>query len=808
MKKIPAERQVFCVFFELLNGAKTRFVNPHKLFAILLRLSNPSLALAKQAIVSKRALAILLRLSNSSLVLAKQAIVSKRALAVLLSLLSPSLALGQYQVCSLTINSSDEIETFKKFLPQNDFQFIELVPTASPNQQDINAHWFDAVCQQDYQCDILVVSGHFAGLFFGKSGYSLPLELLEEKTCASACSGILSQVKEIFLFGCNTLADKTKDRRTHTEYLQVLLDDGMARETAEQVVAARYSPLGTPFHARMNFIFKDSGAIYGFDELSPLGPQARAPLERYFTAIRQKFGGYSAYLSQEGWKRKRNKELLTAFSHTSLNQARLSLDDETEEQRLFFNNKCLLYDSAKPLDERMRALAEVFSANRAGSAFFAIEHFLNENKKQALEGAGRREFRSIRNNTAYREEFSAYYPHLDFLPYIQLVYLNVLEKFRWIDPIDLALLRRQAFIEMISTADVSAYISLLLLLRESHFQPGSVYISRQDLPEDYFQNIWGLLILEKLRADAYDWQEDIIAHCQHNFRNEPALCYQALNTLAHIRPKRDLAVKLASFLDQNDSHLHYYSLRALGQSGAEDCSIHNRISMFLFSPDPSIRVEALEALGFLRSSCETAQTNMARLLPFADEELLEKILWSFSQMELNSALAAEAIVRLGIESQTQEALARLIFLALRGAGSFSDTAKSFFQARLEARDNIDLLLFVVESLAQNPNIRDVGVFMRFLRFQDESLYLKREALKRLTLLRWIHPETQISFLNWLKDEDPEVRGLAVRVLKNIQNLQHETLIRWREICMSDDLVRPLCAGLRFRIWTKRSQSAV
>lgn len=729
----------------------------------------------------------------------KKTLVWHKFFVIFFGLLSPFLALGQYQVCSLTINSADEIETFKKFLPLKDFQFIELVPSTDPNQQDIEEHWFNKVCQQDYRCDILVVSGHFAGLFFGKSGFSLPLELLEEKTCGGSCPGILSQVKEIFLFGCNTLADKTKDRRTHTEYLQVLLDDGLARETAEQVVAARYSPLGTPFHARMNFIFKGSHTIYGFDELSPLGPQAREPLENYFSAINQKFGSYSAYLNNEGWKRKQNTELLTAFAHTSLNQAQISLENETLEQRLFFNNKCLLYDNTKPFNERMQALTEVFSMNKAGSAFFAIEHFLNQNEKQVIEGAGRQAFRSIRGHTTYREEFSSYYPHLDFLPYIQLVYLNVLEKFRWVDPIDLALLRKQALIEMISTADVSAYISLLLLLRNSYFQPGAVYISRQDLPEDYFQSIWGLLILEKLRASAPDWQEDIITHCQDSFNKEPALCYQALNTLAHIQPKKELIAPLVTLLDQNDSHLHYYTIRALGQSATEDCSIHNQISGFLFSSDLSIRVEAVEALGFLHSSCETAQSNMARLLPFADKDLLEKVLWSFSRMKIQSASAQSAIVRWATKNPLQEDLVRLVFLALEGVSSFSDKVKAFFWHHLEARDNNDLLLFVIESLARNPNIRDVEVFIRFVQFQEESLYLKREVLKRLTLLRWIHPTVQISFLNYLKDEDPEVRGLAVRVLKNTQNLQHETMAQWQKLCVENDFIRFSCRGLSFHV---------
>ena len=721
----------------------------------------------------------------------------KLLLSFCFGLFSP-LALAQYQVCSLTINSSDEIEMFRHFLPQEDFQFVELVPANEEGQAlDHSAHWFDSVCQQDHKCDILVVSGHFGGLFFGKSGFSLPLEILEEKACRNICQGLLSGVKEIFLFGCNTLADKTKDSRTYREYLQVLLDDGMARETAEQVVAARYSPLGTPFHARMNFIFNDSGAIYGFDELSPLGPNARAPLENYFQAIGQKFGSYTAYLRAEGWKRERNQELLAAFSHTSLNQARISLDDESQQQRLFFNNKCLLYDDTKPFAERVRALPAIFSTGRAGAAFFAMERFLNQNEKQVIEGAGRHIFRSLRGNSAYKREFLSYYPHLDFLPYIQLVYLSVLERFRWIKPVDLTVLRKQALMEMIAPADMSAYISLLLLLNNSRLQPQSVYISQQDLPQDYFRDIWGLLIFEKLKADAPNWQTDIMKHCRQGLDDTPALCYQALNTLAHIQPVEKTVPDITGFLDHSDPHLHYYSIRALGQSALQDCSVHNKISLFLSDPDPSIRIEAIEALGFLQSPCKLAQENLARLLPSAGEDTAKRILWSFGRMNINSPQAEQAVVRYGAKNTGREERIRLVFSALEGLSSFSDSTLLFFYHYLESRDNEDLLLFVVESLSRNPHLRDEGIYLRFLLFQDAPVRLKREALKRMTFLTWLDPTVQARFLDWLRDKDLEVRVLAVRVLRNIQNLQPEILIQWRDLCAKDDSVRPLCGGLRF-----------
>ena len=80
----------------------------------------------------------------------------------------------------------------------------------------------------------------------------------------------------------------------------------------------------------MNFIFSGSHTIYGFDELSPLGRHIREPLRKYFQAIDQKFGSYAQYLDSKAYKRERNTELFKPLSYTSLNQARISVSEESE----------------------------------------------------------------------------------------------------------------------------------------------------------------------------------------------------------------------------------------------------------------------------------------------------------------------------------------------------------------------------------------------------------------------------------------------------------------------------------------------
>src|SRR6516165_3910174 len=106
-------------------------------------------------------------------------------------------------VCTITVNSPDETQTFERNLPASDYQFVELVKHGNPN-------WLASACHSDVRCDVLLISGHFDG---GTDFYSdrvdvresLSVEELEHASCSSSCPGLFSQLKEVYLFGCNTL---------------------------------------------------------------------------------------------------------------------------------------------------------------------------------------------------------------------------------------------------------------------------------------------------------------------------------------------------------------------------------------------------------------------------------------------------------------------------------------------------------------------------------------------------------------------------------------------------------------------------
>ncbi|MFZ4403485.1 MAG: hypothetical protein ACOYOK_05225, partial [Pseudobdellovibrionaceae bacterium] len=73
-------------------------------------------------------------------------------------------------VCSITINSDEEINTFKKNLSPDLWNFVELTTLNSGGaNQDNKKDWMKNACAAKPSCDILLISGHFGGSFFGKS---------------------------------------------------------------------------------------------------------------------------------------------------------------------------------------------------------------------------------------------------------------------------------------------------------------------------------------------------------------------------------------------------------------------------------------------------------------------------------------------------------------------------------------------------------------------------------------------------------------------------------------------------------------
>jgi len=168
-------------------------------------------------------------------------------------------------VCTITVNSADEKEAFRQRLPKDRYRFVELLENGGRD-------WMKSSCDMAVPCDVLVISGHFNA---GDSFYSdriganeqLSVDDLERASCSNSCPGLFSRLKEVYLFGCESLnPDASKYSSSHGE-------SGLER---------------------MRRIFADVPVIYGFSSSAPLGPTAAMLLERHFDATTHGIGSGQA----------------------------------------------------------------------------------------------------------------------------------------------------------------------------------------------------------------------------------------------------------------------------------------------------------------------------------------------------------------------------------------------------------------------------------------------------------------------------------------------------------------------------------
>ena len=199
--------------------------------------------------------------------------------AVALGALAAPADAARKTVCTITVNSPDEKDFLRRTLPRDEFDFVELVERGRPD-------WLASACRSGVKCDVLLISGHFDG---GTQFYSdrlhvdeyLPVDEMERVACSASCPGLFSQLKEVYLMGCNTL--NTQPMRTAGDEIErSLLRAGYAKSDATQLARTLGARHAESNRDRMRNIFKDVPVIYGFSAKAPLGPFAAATLQKYF----------------------------------------------------------------------------------------------------------------------------------------------------------------------------------------------------------------------------------------------------------------------------------------------------------------------------------------------------------------------------------------------------------------------------------------------------------------------------------------------------------------------------------------------
>ena len=105
---------------------------------------------------------------------------------------------------------------------------------------------------------------------------------MERVACSDSCPGLFSQLKEVYLFGCNTLNAEALRARIGGDRAQPRRAGPFGRPTpsaAARVLGERHADSNRD---RMRHIFKDVPVIYGFSSKAPLGPLGGAAARPLF----------------------------------------------------------------------------------------------------------------------------------------------------------------------------------------------------------------------------------------------------------------------------------------------------------------------------------------------------------------------------------------------------------------------------------------------------------------------------------------------------------------------------------------------
>jgi len=197
-------------------------------------------------------------------------------------LLSPLAAAQEKTVCTITINSADEQKVFRRFLPEDRYRFVELVERNRPD-------WLASACQAKVSCDVLVISGHYGegNEFFSDVlavRDSLPIAELERVSCSDSCPSLFAHLKEVYLFGCDTLNPHAQ-HTVSPEIARSFVREGRSPAEAARLARSLAAERGESSRDRMRLVFKDVPVIYGFTAAAPLGPEAASSLSRYFQSV-------------------------------------------------------------------------------------------------------------------------------------------------------------------------------------------------------------------------------------------------------------------------------------------------------------------------------------------------------------------------------------------------------------------------------------------------------------------------------------------------------------------------------------------
>ena len=666
------------------------------------------------------------------------------------------------QVCSVTINSSQEIETFRERLDPEKFEFIELVPQESEQEQEPSGpieitlageepSWFERACERDIQCDVLVISGHFGGSFFGtESDYYLSLQEMEKLVCQRKCEGVLSHVKEVFLFGCNTLAGKAPDNRTPEEYLQVLLEDHIPRPIAERVTATRYSHLNNSFQNKMRLVFTSpdrSALLYGFHSIGPAGSSVKHLLEDYFKRIKETKGGYYEHLSEIDRELFPNKSWSEALRITYQTQA-LSFTSHDKEYETH-QKVCGFYTN--PDDVANMRLAEELLRSGEGSSWLSyISDFIDEGE---FEGEALELFQDLREDEGLSREFSGLYREFvaDFgtdLAIYMYSYLRFLKVMSWIDEREYREELGSVVRHLVLEGSLESYDTLRSIDYETRDFSGVIHVNRdnepirelfmiternisfEELPEDYFSREGALPIMEMgfIKLNDKRIQENIIEMLENESLSS-SLQRTAFSILRKSEPSDlDILKWLVNKLDPSVIIGGAFSVLLYG-SDLSHPETQKFIAEKLEDENPLIQEQALVLLKVSKTSEREIHKKIAKKLKSKNSSVERIALGALR--EATGPLDPEVLKSIATKLEHEETAIQILALVALGehlGDSIDPEIKKQIESKLGDENppvvQITALLVLERISPSDPEISQLIT----TKLEDETLYAMAETI--------------------------------------------------------------------------------
>ena len=612
-------------------------------------------------------------------------------------------------VCTVTINSSEEKDIFQSYLG-DDFNFVELTEF-----RENEKNWFLGACKAGIECDILVISGHFGGSFFGETNYHLGLTELQRRSCQQACDGILKKPKEVFLFGCNTTAGKTPDHRTPEEYTRVLVNDGFSRRQAEQISAFRYSPIGQQTQDRMKQVFPNS-RIYGFHSQAPLGRKMVPRLKSYFDSI----PNYKNHLGQFPTKQENQ-----FWSSAMKGQWIRSVDGNGNIE----NPICVLEED-KPIYKKLTWINEVLSDNVKSLSYIpVIDIYLQELEE--------------RFNTW--EGFPA--DELSLLESIQFNYR--------------ARERVNELLESPIRGIISAQVQVL------NFAQRVAWYDEKTYPQK-LKGLIGDIFNENLNLEQRDLICSLNVEMNLSLEDLPDETWNEYTIIAVgcIKPK-DINVHLAlvELLKDTNAEVHDIAIKTLGKIKPDDPAIHLALVELLKDTNANVRLSASWALGEIKPDDPAIHLALAELLKDTNVEVRWKTIWALGEIKPD-----DPAIHLALAELLKDTNANVRLNASWALGEIKpdDPAIHLALAELLKDTNANVRLNASWALGEiKPDDPAIHLALAEL-LKDTNANVRRNTSLALRKIKPNDPAIHLALVELLKDTDANVRSNTSLVLGKIK----------------------------------------